>query len=69
MRVSRMTFVVAAIVGVTVGVMIPLGLGALAREGTYVLSDFRIEYPYDDPRDEVLPSDKEAARCLCRVLA
>jgi hypothetical protein len=54
--ISRTTFVIGALVGITAAATIPLAIGAIANEPTYVLSEFAIEHPYDDPRDEVQPT-------------
>lgn len=60
-RISAKSFLIAAVVGVVSVTVIPAALGALSQNSTYSLSDFEIVYPYDDPREEVPPSEAEAA--------
>lgn len=61
LRISRTTFFMGALVGITAAATIPLAIGAIANEPTYALSEFAIEHPYDDPRDEVPPTAQLAA--------
>jgi hypothetical protein len=57
---SRTSFIVGSIAGVTAAA-IPLAIAAIANQPTYVLSEFAVEHPYDDPRDEVPPSGELAS--------
>jgi hypothetical protein len=61
LHLSRTTFIMGVIVGITAAAAIPLAVGAGADQPTYALSKFAIEHPYDDPRDEILPSAELAA--------
>ena len=60
-RISRGTFVGAAVGGVLVILAIPAAIGLVGGEESYSLSEFRITYPYDDPREDVLPSRVQAS--------
>lgn len=60
-RISRTTFVVTAVIGISLGTIMMLRLGAQAQGAGYVLTDFEIVHPYDDPRVDVPPADDLAA--------
>lgn len=49
----------AALLLVFIG-LVPRAFTTIAQGDTYVLSDFDIVYPYDDPRQDIPPSDRAA---------
>lgn len=55
----RKIFGLTLFLGLAIGVAVPFAVHAVADESTYGLSDFKVAYPYDDPRPGE-PDDRAA---------